>query len=275
MRLQSEVRYKDENFIVGNGTIVTKNICIPLNAISIIKIEGKNKRPLGKTIITIIIGFILTLIPVIGLIGTIAFYYGLIKLVYLIIVNCLKKFGLVIQVHSGTSYVFEHKDIDFIRKIADVIRKGLDDTSSVTYISMGDSKIEHNFHGNPSFFVFGDGNTFGDMVMGGQNNITKQDSHTSYDSHDTINSNNTTNIFSSEEWEKMEQYFQLRAEQLGRSSEAYKPCKRMEQYAKQKDAHRLRQFMKTIGKPMLRVIVEKATEYGIGALFQKLASAVI
>ena len=45
MRLQNEICYKDENFIVGNGTIVTNNICIPLNAISIIKIEGNCSEP--------------------------------------------------------------------------------------------------------------------------------------------------------------------------------------------------------------------------------------
>ena len=41
MQLQNEVRYKDESFYIGNGTFVTSDICIPLNAISTIKVKGK------------------------------------------------------------------------------------------------------------------------------------------------------------------------------------------------------------------------------------------
>ena len=278
MRLHNEIRYKDENFIVGNGTIVTSNICIPLNAISIIKIEDKKKQSLRKAIITIIIGLLLCIIPLINFIGGVVLLCGIVILIKVTLENSLQKYGLVIQVHSGMSYIFEHHDLNFIRKIADVIRKGLDDTSGVTYISMGNSKIEHNYNGNPSFLSFGDNNTFGsgnifgsgntvgDVVMGDNSSITKKDSH------DTIDSNNSEKIFSTEEWKKMEKYFEIRAEELGETSEAYQTCKRMQQYANKKDAHGLRAFMRKIGKSMLMIVLEKSTEYGIRSLLERLAT---
>lgn len=278
MRLQNEICYKDENFIVGNGTIVTNNICIPLNAISIIKIEDKKKQSLRKAIITMIIGLLLCIIPVINFIGGIVLLCGIITLIKLIWENSLQKYGLVIQVHSGMSYIFEHHDLNFIRKIADVIRKGLDDTSGVTYISMGNSKIEHNYNGNPSFLSFGDNNTFGsgnifgsgnavgDIVMGANGSIIKKDSH------DTIDSNNSEKIFSTKEWEKMERYFQIRAEELGESNEAYQSCRRMQQYANKKDAQGLRTFMRIIGKSILTIVFGKATEYGIRSLLERLTT---
>ena len=57
--------------------------------------------------------------------------------------------------------------------------------------------IKPNFNGNPSFQNFGENNQFDNTMITGSTGEARKDSH------DTI-SNTTVNVFSEEEWHKME-----------------------------------------------------------------------
>lgn len=143
MQLQNEVRYKDESFYIGNGIFVTSDICIPLNAISTIKVKGKKTINLNLVLSMIAIGVLLLLIPSLRIAGCFIFACGLVTLGCLFLLRYLDKYGLVIQVNSGVSYLFEHEDLEFIRKIADIIRKGLDD--SMFFLKKNGIKWKHIF----------------------------------------------------------------------------------------------------------------------------------
>ena len=261
MKILNQARYKDENFIVGNGTLINKNICIPLQAISAIKIEGKKKLPLMGHIITALVGVAMMLIPILSMIGIAVFLIGLISLIVTIAANYLQKYELVIQVHSGMMYILEHKDLDFIRKIADIVRKGIDDTTGVTYIKVGEEKIIQNFNGDPSFYNFGQNNNFDKIQIGGDNNTINDESN-----------NTTSQGLTVDQWKKLEYYFRARAAEIGEANPAYQACKRMETCANQQDEKGLIRLIKMTGKTALPTIIEKASEYGVNGLFHILAS---
>lgn len=266
MQLQNELRYKDESFYIGNGTFVTSDICIPLNAISTIKVQGKKTINLNLVLSMIAIGVLLLLIPSLRIAGCFIFACGLVTLGCLFLLRYLDKYGLVIQVNSGVSYLFEHEDLEFIRKIADIIRKGLDDSmKNTTFVDMSNSMIKPNFNGNPSFQNFGENNQFDNTMITGSTGEARKDSH------DTI-SNTTVNAFSEEEWNKMETYFHKRAADLGEGNQAYLPCKKMELCARKKDLQGLWKLMKGIGKTTLVTVLEKMSESGVEAIFRKLIS---
>lgn len=269
MQLQNEVRYKDESFYIGNGTFITSNICIPLNAISVIKIVGKKETNLNQGFGMIVAGLLLLAIPMLRIIGTIVLVCGVVVLGCLILGNYLQKNGLVIQVNSGASFLFEHKDIEFIRKIADIIRKGLDDTMQhTTYVDMSNSMINSNFNGNPTFQDFGKHNKFKDTVISGSSgdseNRQKRD----------VNTYNQESGLSEEEWNRIEKYFHQRAEELGKTNHAYSSCKQMEQYARKKDVEGLSKLMKSVGKTALFSILGKISEFGVKEIIQKIIQMV-
>lgn len=76
MQLQNEVRYKDESFYIGNGTFVTSDICIPLNAISTIKVQGKKTINLNLVLSMLAMGVLLLLIPSLRIAGCFIFVCG-------------------------------------------------------------------------------------------------------------------------------------------------------------------------------------------------------
>lgn len=264
MQFQTQKNYHDEQFIVGKGSIVTNNLCIPLHSIAFLRIEGKKKQNIDKEIIALVIGVILMLIRPLRMFGILVFLFGILSFACIVCVNYLQKCGLVIQLQSGATFTFQHSDPEFIRQVAEVIRKGLDDALGVTYVDMSKTKIVQKINGDPSFFDFGSGNSFGDIVTGQHNEINKD----YYDSVD--NSNRNISIFNVEQWKKLENYFYMQAERLGPSHDSYKICKRMEQYSKEKDASGLSKFMKTIGKAAFVPIIEKATECGVNELLRTL-----
>lgn len=265
MKLKREVRYNDRDLIVGNGTIITYNTCIPLNAVSAIQIRNRAKGSITKPIIMLIVGCVMAFIPTLSLIGGIIAFCGLALLLIQLWENSMQKYGLVIQVHAGTTFTFEHKDLSFIRKIADIIREALDDNAELTYIDMRRTEVQQNFKGKNSFYSLGENNSFGNVIIGDHN-------HYKEGSHDTTNSNNTTIVLTVDDWNKLERYFRIRSEELGRDHQAYTACKEMERYAKQKDAKGLRKFFTSVGKGVLTAVLAKAAEYGLVEVFHKLAS---
>lgn len=81
----------------------------------------------------------------------------------------------MIQVHARTMYRFEHKDLSFIRKVADVIGAALDDNAMVTYVDMRRTDAKQNFKGGSSFYSFGKNNAFGNVII--VNHNKEEDSH--------------------------------------------------------------------------------------------------
>ena len=268
MNLHGEVRYKDKDFIVGNGTIMTYDTCIPLHAVSVIKVRDKIKKPIANQIIILILGGIIQFVPLLSFIGLILVLYGVLSLAIRLWENYMQKYALVIQVHAGGVYIFEHKDVGFLRKIADIIRQALDDSASVTYIDMRRTSVKQNFKGGSSFYSFGENNSFGPVITG---------TDTTYNegSHDTIISGNTSITITVDEWDKLERYFKTRGEELGRDHQAYPACKELEKYARKRDAKGMCEFLKSVGKGVLTAVLAKATESGLAEVFRKVATAVL
>ena len=264
MNLPNQLRYKDESLIIGKGTIISYNACIPLHAVSCIKIEGKKRKPLGKILVALIIGVVMLIIPVLRIFGGIVFSCAFLELVCTVIANYFGKCSLVIQTNSGTMLILEHPKIDFIKNVAEAIRKGLDDTAGVYYIHMKETKIVQKIKGNPSFYNFGKDNQFVDSP------ITINGGHHSYEEN-VVDSYNSS-LFTDEEWEKLEHYFKLRAGELGEKAAAYNACKQMQQLSKEKNAKGLRKVMGAVGKEIVMAVIGSATEYGIAELLRRLAS---
>lgn len=269
MNLQGEVRYRDKDFIVGNGTIITYDTCIPLHAVSAIKIKDKERLPMTWGIVMIVVGILLLVLPLVSFIGGILIVCGIILIAIRSWINSMQKYALVIQVHAGGLYIFEHADLGFIRKIADIIRQALDDGASITYINMRSTSVKQNFEGGSTFYSFGKNNSFGHVITGNDNTVEGG-------VRNTINSNNTTNnttmIFTADEWNKLESYFRKRGEELGKDHQAYAACKELETYARNKDAKGMRTFLKSVGKGVVTAVLAKATESGLAEIFHRLAT---
>lgn len=264
MNLQGEAHYRDKDFIVGNGTILTYDRCISLHAVSMIKIQDKRKVSLTYPIIMIVLGLVMLFIPLLSLIGGVLIFFGGLIVALLLWAAHMQMYGLEIVINTGAVCVFEHKDLEFIRKVADIIRKALDDCAVSTYIDMRGSKVKTNYVGG-DFYSFGKQNSFGDLIIGDDNRIEKE-------SHNTTTINHATDVLTLEEWNRLERYFRIRGEELGNDHQAYPACKELEKYARNKDAKGMRAYLKSIGKTVFTAILTKATESGLAEIFRKLAS---
>lgn len=264
MQLQNYQNYQNEQFIVGKGSIVTSNLCIPLHAIACLRIEGKKKMKLDIGLWLLIIGIFLMFIPSMRVFGAVFLCGGIVTCVCIFLVGYLQKYGLAIQLQSGATFTFWHSDLEFIKEIAEVIRKGFDDAAGITYIDMSKTKIVQKIKGDPSFLNFGTDNNFGDIITGDENSVEKN----YYGKTDTSQTN--MSVLSAKEWKELEHYFHIQAEELGTGHESYQACKKMEQYANKEDASGLSRFLNTVGKTILIPIIQKAAEYGVNELLRTL-----
>jgi len=265
---------KNENaeLYIGNGTIVMPDLCIPLNAISTIRIEKQRMKPLIAEIFIFIIGVFFIRIPIelFQILGTLGIVYGVVIGILTFISNQNRESYLKIRVHSGEIITLQQKDIEFLRRLADVIKEAIDDNAKISYVDMRTMKIKQNIKnmGTMGDVIGGknSGNTISETSAGG--NIVIGDGNETNDRSGNVITGNTVNTtgLSADDWAKLEKYFRTRCVELGKNHPAYKECLRMEQYARAKDAHGLKMHMQAVGKTILSAIISSATKYGMDRL---------
>ena len=257
---------------IGKGTIVMPDLCIPLNAISTIRIEKQRAKPLASEICIFIVGIFCTKIPIelFQTLGTLGIIYGVVIGILTFISNRNRESYLKIRVHSGEIITLQQKNIEFLRRLADVIKEAIDGNAKISYVDMRTMKIKQNIK---NMGTMGDvigsknsGNTFSGTSTGGD--IIIGDGNEKNDHSGNIITGNTvkTTGLSADDWEKLEKYFRTRCVELGKNHPAYKECLRMEQYAREKDAHGLKMHMQAVGKTILSAIIASATKYGMDRL---------
>lgn len=146
---------------IGKGTIVMPDLCIPLNAISTIRIEKQRMKSLISEIFIFVVGIFFTRIPLelFQMLGALGIVYGIVIGVLTFILNQNRVSYLKIKVHSGETITLQQKNIEFLRTLADVIKEGIDDNAKISYVDMRTMKIEQNIKNM---------GTMGD-VIGGKN----------------------------------------------------------------------------------------------------------
>lgn len=262
--LKTKEMPRRDKLCVGEGVISLSDACIPLDNICALEIMLPPALPLVFGIIVIVAGILLCFnsFEFFRILGGYALLLGLVFTILMRYFNQKRKYLFRITVNSGIQYIFENKNLEFLRDLLRKIQQAIDDRQIKLYADTVNNYIQNDIKNvevfikqmdveDKSMNISGGNNIFNSGIMGDLKDIVFGDKNTNTNS----NVNTNTQTLSDEQWTTLIQFFENRAQNLEPNSEAYNSCVQMGQDAKRKDASALKQRIQSVGKEVFKVIL--------------------
>lgn len=265
---------KDECFYIGDGAIVMKDLCIPLDAISSIDVVETPKIAINAVIVFAILGIVL-LIPdngVIRILGVLMLLYAGTMGVIIYLAEKNKEHSLKIQVASGRIITFSSKDLNFLRELMEMIYKSIEDKGRITYVNMIKNNFTQNIEKIEAERIYQQNINSGNVIggnwdMGGNNSTFVNNGESA--SFSNMNNGNVS-ILTRNEWNELENFFARRGREIGRAGLNYDACVKLQEFSRNRDAKGMKAFMKEIGGTVVKAILGAAAEGTVTALLAKI-----
>lgn len=270
---------KRDKLCVGEGVISLSDACIPLDNICALEIMLPPALPLVFGIIVIVAGIFLCFnsFEFVRRLGGYVLSLGIVLTILMRYFNQNRKYLFRITVNSGIQYIFENKNLEFLRDLLRKIQQAIDDRQIKLYADTVNNYIRNDITNienyiekmdvvDESMNISGGNNIFNSGVMKDVGGIVfgnKKETHT--------NVNTNIQTLSDEQWTTLIQFFESRAQNLEPNSEAYNSCVQMSQDAKRKDASALKQRIQSVGKVVFKAILGE----GVSSVVKHLLELVI
>ena len=258
----------NDDIYIGQGIMKWGNCFITLDAITIVELiqnknQGYGKLPIAAAICLLgVIVLIASKEFAVALICLIMFLACVILISNIYYKNKTKIYTLFVRLNNGENHYLTHENLEFIYKIMDAIKDGIDNRKGGYFIDMSNNgNIQYNvdksmgkFTGNT---IVGDGiniNT-GDNIKNDKGIISERD--TVIDGPvNTGDENVINNGLTEKEWESLENFFRERKEYYSLEKDKKEKCQELEKMAKEKDKNKMKKYMKSLGKTILTEIVK-------------------
>lgn len=278
--LQAMLVRKEEKFYIGDGAIIMKDMCIPLNAITMVHMESPQTSIVGCIIL--MVAGIMALIPPINafrVLGVLLLLFGALLIGITILVNKVRDYYLRIQLNSGKVITFSSKDHEFVKELMDTLCESIDNREKKVYVDMTENHIVQNIGEIHKETLNIDNSNSGNTVWGnwysnikGSNIVHTGDhspvSDAGLDSHreKKVNQNGLT----TEEWMRLELFFASRRKELGKEHPGYAACVELEKCSREHDAGGIKRLMKSVSKAVLKAILGTTMEGAVQEILLKL-----
>lgn len=263
--LQAMLVRKEEKFYIGDGAIVMRDMCVPLNAIAVIQTEAPQVSILG-CVIFVVLGIMALITPsdAIRTLGVIFLLCAALMFGVIILLNKTRDYFLRIQLNSGRVITFSSKDYEFIRELMDTLCESIDNREKKVYVDMTEKHIVQNIGEIHKETLHIDNSNSGNSVWGnwysnikGSSIINTGDgspvSDASQDSHTEKTAER--NGMTEEEWMRLELFFASRSRELGKEHPGYAACAELEKCSRKHDAGGIRKIMQSVSKAVLKTLL--------------------
>lgn len=257
----------NDDIYIGQGIMKWGNCFIPLDAISIVELVRNKDKEYGKTPIVAAV----SLLGVIALIISKMFLLALIC--FFIFIGCLliianiydqnktKVYTLFVRLNNGENHYLVHSNLDFIYRMMDAIKEGIDNRKSGYFIDMSNNgNIQYNVDKSMGKFtdntIVGDGIniTTGDNIKNG--GIMAGGDINFRGTAVTGKGSTVNNGITEKEWESLENFFRERKEYYSFDTDKKEKCEELEKLSKEKDKTKMKNYLSSIGKTILSEIIK-------------------
>lgn len=226
-----------DNFIIDRGILECDNYFVSLEAISMVRIDEKQKRSYARAVLLIVIGIVFSLIPIINVIGSLLLFVGIVDFIISLANNLGKIKYLRIRLNNGDVCSFESRDKDFLLKATNAIKNSIN----------GSKKIEVKVDFSNGTINYMNDNSIGKTTVG---NISAGGN---IDLGDGIgNSTNTVKInyqgITDKEWGALERFFSQKASLYDAGSNNQRAYDSLNSMVKDHDENGLKKVMKNISQ---------------------------
>ncbi len=262
MKLFTEIKSKQDQFYIGKGIVVMRDLCIPLSAVSSVSVIEPPGIPLLSSLVFIGFGLFFSFNDQSDFVKTVGILILLSSVIFLLIgilaaINRTSQ--LKIQLHSGRSVIFSSRNLSFLRELAVQIGSCISDAEITVSVDIGEQTIRHNV-------TLPDAESlYGDTAITSRHTDNAPDRSLEPPTHSTTDRTQPRSL-TDEEWRQLEWFFQNRKRQLDAGDSRYPSCIRMEEYAGNRDSRRLKAYMKELGAPAIKSILGQTADRTIMAL---------
>lgn len=226
-----------DNFRISEGILTCDNYFVPVEAISMVRLDDKQKRSYARAVFLIVIGIILALIPVIRAFGSLFIFFGFIDLIISLINNLSKIKYLRIVLNNGNVCSFENKNKKFLLEAMSVLEDNITGIRT-TAVNVDFSNGTINYMNDNSIGK----TTVGNISAGGNIDLGAG----------IGNSTNTVTVsvdeLSDKEWEILENFFSQKSERYESGSSNNRAYEGMKDMAKNHNKDGLKKVLKSISK---------------------------
>lgn len=252
---------KADKFFIGKGVFVTKDTCIPVNAISMIDVYVPPVTTYLSAIMLGVLGLLAILIKseILKTIGVMLIILAVLMAGLVYFANTHRTYALHIQVHSGFMVTIESNSIDYIRELKDQFLECINDTSSVKFIDASRHIVKQDIGKIDMKYIYDQtitGNTIGKDLVVANGSSTVESVSIDGDNNVVQRSSEVKNGLSARQWEVLEKYF---IEQSKVNSQHQDECVALSKYARSKDTKGLKTFMRALGSKVMTEIVGAGT----------------
>lgn len=261
--LQAMLVRKEEQFYIGDGAIIMKDMCVPLNAIAVIQMEAPQASIIGAVIL-IVLGMMALISPTFRTLGIFVLLCGASMLGITILANKTRDYFLRIQLSSGRVITFSSKNHNFVKELMETLCDSIDNREKKVYVDMTENHIVQNIGEIHKETLYVDKSNSGNTVFGnwysnikGSSIINTGDRSTVSDTDLDSHTENTTNQngLTMEEWMRLELFFASRGKELGKEHPGYAACVELEKCSREHDAGGIKKMMQSVSKTVLRTIL--------------------
>lgn len=267
---------------IGKGVIIYDNrIVISLDHVVTARMNraedmsyGGLWKVLGIGLLAVTIGLI-GRIPLIIIGGIATIVYALYKIYKVYKYNSIKEYKVVLELSNGEKYFYYHKDLEFVRKVMNVLIECINDRNSGYKIVNSIEKIEYSqdnsITNGPNVVVNGSAEG---INIGSTTHVSGGSSYTNSEKEKEQIA--PTEILESE-WKELEKFMLKRQEETELSEEVIKRIGELIKYVEKKDRKSFRTYCVKIGNEGINTIfsrgVSKANKEIIFPIVKKLISS--
>ncbi|MCM1256298.1 MAG: hypothetical protein NC307_00395 [Roseburia sp.] len=274
MILKNIFKYKNTCFYIGKGVIQLADSCIPIKAISGIDVKEVKDTSLIPALVLIVLGVIFYLPGGMWqVMGTVIVVVGIAALIVGVLWNFYRPHYLKIQVHSKKVYQIAGKDIGFVRKSMEIVREKIeDDQEGIYYLNFTDMEVSHAENMDMVKLVMNNGRMA--ELKEGEDFAKKWKSmffvRTRPSEYvENMGQGSSFFLYTDDEWQILEDFFEKRCGELGMANEKYKPCQSLRDCSREKDAVKMHKTIKEMTKTTFQAVLGEDVDKSIQKLLLK------
>ena len=266
---------KNTCFYIGKGSIQLVDACIPIKSVSNIEVKEGKDTSLIPALALIVIGVIFYLPGGIWqVMGTVIVVVGIVSLILGVMWNFFRPHFLKIQTHSGKVYEIAGKDIGYVRKSMEVVREKMenDQEGEIYYLNFTDMEVSRVDNMDMVRLVMNNGRMAElkegeDLAKKWKSMFFVRVRPSEY--MENIGQGDSFFLYTDDEWEILEDFFEKRCGELGMANEKYKPCQSLKECAKEKDAVKMHKTIKSMTKTTFQTVLGEDVDKSIQKLLLK------
>lgn len=225
-------------FYMGREGFVFQNLYIPLDAVSVVKLQRVEDNPLKPYLITAVIGLLFGIGGIVGgsllitIIALAVLVYGIFGIYVNWKYNQAKKYRILLKINNGESYTLAYGDLDFTNKVVDKIRTCI----------MKKNEAPNYYVNNGNIELIGEksvGKVCDNIFNGNVGNIA---------AGEDIHINSIQSTLTDEDWDNLYTFLQERIKTFDTKSESYGNCRILIGYIQKKEDMKLKEFLKELSE---------------------------